>query len=136
MRTPEIPIPLDLSPGARGQRLLLAGMMLALLALAITTLQASFDAGDRRRALAALATTPAAGADGPRLAAVLKERGHGAQPDCDAEVLSATRGITRVACAVPGDPQPWLFRWDDLRRDRLVPEDETTRRRLEQAAAR
>jgi hypothetical protein len=133
---PEIHAAPDPSPEARRQRLLLGAVMLGLLALALATLQASFDAGDRRRALAALATTPVAGAGGPRLVALLRERGGGAPPACDAEVLSAARGITRVICAVQGDPQIYAFRWDDLRRDRLEPEDEPTRRRLEGVAVR
>jgi len=133
---PGIEVPFDTAAETRRQRLLLGAVMLGLLALSLTTLQATFDAGDRRRAISALASTPAAGAEGPSLAHLLRERGGGQPPDCEAEVLSAARGITRVTCAVRGDPELWLFRWDDLRRARLEPENEATRRRLGEVAGR
>lgn len=89
-----------------------------------------FDAGDRRRALAGLRTTRSA-PGGPTLEETLQRLGTGQLPRCVAEVVSGFRGLTRVACAVAGDPAPYLFVWDDVRRDGLRPEDEATRRRLE-----
>jgi len=107
------------------------GLAVVCLALSLATLQGAFDAGDRRRALAALDTTPAGGAGGPSLAEALRQRNRGAPARCSAEVLSSTRGVTRVTCAVAGDPAPYLFLWDDLRRDALRPDGEATRRRLD-----
>jgi hypothetical protein len=100
------------------------------LAISLLLLQGLFDAGDRRRALAALDSTPAASAGTATLAEVLRQRNGRATPRCTAAVLSATRGITRVRCAVAGDPEPYHFLWDDLRRGALRPEDDATRRRL------
>ncbi len=54
----------------------------------------------------------------------------GQPPRCSAEVVSAVRGITRVSCAVAPDPTPYLFLWDDVRRDALRVEDDATRQRL------
>jgi len=107
----------------------LAGLALVLLMAAVSTLQQLFDAGDRRRALAALATTRP-DPSGPPLGLTLQGLGAGQNPRCSAEVVSAFRGITRVTCVVPGDPAPYLFLWDDVRRDALRPEDDATRRRL------
>jgi len=120
-----------LTAGSGRRRLLLVALACACLALSLVALQQAFDAGDRRRALAALAATPAAGAAGPALAELLRQRNGGGPASCAAQVLSATRGITRVTCAVAGDPVPYRFLWDDLRRDRLRPEDDPTRARLE-----
>lgn len=107
----------------------LAGLLLALLVMAIGTLQQMFDAGDRRRALAGLQTTLIA-PSGPTLEAALLGRGKGSAPRCVAEVVSSFRGITRVTCAVGEDPVPYRFLWDDVRRDALRAEDDATRRRL------
>jgi hypothetical protein len=120
----------DVSPEARSRRLMVGGLVAACAVLSVVTLQGTFDAGDRRRALAAL-DAPAAGPGSPTLSELLRQRSGGGPPRCRAEVVSATRGVTRVTCALEGDPAPWVFRWDDLRRDGLRPEDEATRRRLE-----
>ena len=103
--------------------------MLLLLMGAVSTLQQMFDAGDRRRALAALGTTRP-DPSGPSLEKTLRARGSGQAPACSAEVVSAFRGITRVVCLVPGDPEPYRFLWDDVRRSALRAEDDATRRRL------
>lgn len=116
-------------PEARHRRLLVLLLGLAGLGLSVAALQSAFDAGDRRRALAALDTTPAPGPAGTSLAEALRRLNGGAPARCRAEVVSAARGITRVTCEVDGAP-PLAFRWDDLRRDRLVPDDEPTLRRL------
>jgi len=121
----------DVSPEARSRRLLVGGLVAACMVMSVVTLQGAFDAGDKRRALAALETTPAAGPGSPALSELLRQRNGGSPPRCWAEVVSAARGITRVGCAIEGDPAPWVFRWDDLRRDGLRPEDEVTRLRLE-----
>lgn len=90
-----------------------------------------FDAGDRRRALGGLRSTrPLAG--GPTLEETLQRRGAGQLPQCVAEVVSGFRGVSRVTCSVAGDPIPYLFLWDDVRREGLRPEDDATRRRLEE----
>jgi hypothetical protein len=120
----------DVSPEARSRRLLVGGLVAACMVMSVVTLQGAFDAGDRKRALAALATTPAAGPDSPALSELLRQRNGGSPPRCSAEVVSAARGVTRVACALEADPVPWVFRWDDLRRDGLRPGDEATRLRL------
>lgn len=103
--------------------------MLVLLMGAASTLQQMFDAGDRRRALAALASTRP-DPSGPSLEVTLRGRAGGQAPACSAEVVSAFRGITRVICVVPGDPEPYRFLWDDVRRDALRAEDDGTRRRV------
>jgi len=126
--------PVEFAPEARHRRLLILLLGLAGLGLSVAALQSSFDAGDRRRALAALDTTPWPGAAGGSLAEGLRQRNGGAPARCDAEVVSAARGLTRVTCQVAGGP-PFAFRWDDLRRDGLRPDDEATRRRLEHRAA-
>jgi len=97
--------------------------------MAVSTLQQMFDAGDRRRALGALKTTRIA-PRGPSLEETLQARGKGQVPGCTAEVVSAVRGITRVTCTIGGDPAPYRFLWDDVRRDALRPEDDATRQRL------
>jgi len=128
------PLPADgaapLPPDARLRRAVLLVLGGGALLLSLFMLQDAFDAGDRRRALAALETTPAGTPGAGSLAEALRRRGGGASPGCAAEVLSAMRGITRVTCAVAGDAEPYRFLWDDLRRDALRPEDEATGRRL------
>jgi hypothetical protein len=118
------------APEAGHRRRLVLLLGLAGLGLSIAALQSSFDAGDRRRALAALHTTPAPGPAGISLAEALRRLNGGAPARCVAEVVSAARGLTRVSCEVTGGP-PFAFRWDDLRRDGLRADDEATRRRLE-----
>jgi hypothetical protein len=120
----------DLSPEARRRRLVVLALGVAGVALSVAVLQSAFDAGDRRRALAALLTTPAPGPEGASLADALRRLNGGMPPRCRAEVVSAARGITRLTCDVAGAP-PFVFHWDDLRRDGLHPDDEATRRRLE-----
>jgi hypothetical protein len=117
-------------PGAPAphRRLVIVALGLVGLAASVAALQSSFDAGDRRRALAALDTTPTA--TGTSLAEALRRRNGGAAARCAAEVVSSARGLTRVTCLAGGQP-PYVFRWDDLRRDGLRPDDEATRRRLE-----
>lgn len=121
----------DLSPEARRRRLVVLALGVAGVALSVVVLQSSFDAGDRRRALAALLTTPAPGPEGASLAETMRRLNGGVPPRCRAEVVSAARGLTRLTCDVAG-PTPFVFTWDDLRRDGLRPADETTRRGLEQ----
>ncbi|MBI5070458.1 MAG: hypothetical protein HZB56_19685 [Deltaproteobacteria bacterium] len=102
---------------------------MVLLLMAVSTLQQTFDAGDRRRALAGLQNTfPRQG--GPSLEETLRTRGVGHPPRCVAEVVSGFRGISRVTCTLEGDPVPYRFLWDDVRRDALRPEDDATRQRL------
>jgi hypothetical protein len=119
-----------LPPDARFRRAVVLVLGGGSLVLSLFMLQDSFDAGDRRRALAALETTPAGAAGDGSLAEALRRLGGGAAPGCAAEVLSAMRGITRVTCLVGGEAAPYRFLWDDLKRDALRPEDEATGRRL------
>lgn len=123
------PGPRAYGPETGHRRLVVLLLGLAGLTLSVAALQSSFDAGDRRRALAALETTPAQAPGQGTLAEALRRLNGGAAPRCDAEVVSAARGITRVTCQVAGAP-PFVFRWDDLRRDGLRPDDEPTRLRL------
>lgn len=118
----------DFSPEARRRRLVGGFLLATILVLSAWALQGSFDAGDRGRALAALDSPAAGNPEGARLRETLRGRGGGAPPRCTAEVLSAARGVTRVACTVEGDPAPYLFLWDDLRRDGLRPDDAARRR--------
>jgi hypothetical protein len=110
------------------RRLVILALGLLGLGLSVAALQSSFDAGDRRRALAALDATPTAA--GTSLAEALRRLNGGVAARCAAEVVSATRGLTRVTC-LAGEAPPFVFSWDDLRRDGLRPGDEATRRRLE-----
>jgi len=122
--------PAPLPPEARRRRTVLLVLGGLCLVASLVLLQDLFDAGDRRRALAALDTTAAGAPGAGSLAEALRLRNGGAPAPCTAEVVSAVRGITRVTCAVAGGPEPLRFLWDDLRRDALRPEDEATRRRL------
>ena len=121
---------MDFSPETRRRRMVVLALGVAGVALSVAALQSAFDAGDRRRALAALLTTPAPGPAGTSLAETLRQLNGGVPPRCRAEVVSAARGITRLTCDVAGAP-PFVFHWDDLRRDGLRPDDESTRQRLE-----
>ncbi len=121
------------SPGpdptqARRGRAVIGVLMAAILAVSLLLLQSAFDRGDREKAFGIVAASRP-DPSGRTVAELLAARNGGAPPPCEAAIRSGCRGLVLVRCAVGGDPEPYAFAVDLVKR-RAWPANPSTSTRL------
>lgn len=116
----------------RRSKIILGGLMIAILALMLVGLQQQFDQGDYRRALELIAARDP-GATWS-IGQELVERSKGSAPDCRPKLLSSFRGTLQVTCST-GEQTPYKFDVDLIRRT-VCPADAAARSLVEAVEAR
>jgi hypothetical protein len=114
----------------RRNRLIIGGVMIAILALMLVALQQQFNEGDYHRALELIAARDPAGKWS--IGQELMERAKNAAPDCRPKLISAFRGTVEITCST-GERTPYRFEVDVVRRS-VRPLDAAARSLVETVA--
>lgn len=114
----------------RRNKIILGGLLIAILGLMLVGLQQQFNEGDYRRALELIAARDP-GAKWS-IGQELSERAKSAPPDCRPKLVSSFRGTLEVTCST-GEGLPYKFEVDLVRRS-VRPADPAARSLMEAVA--